>query len=198
MKTSNIAIWALPLLAAGPIALSGCGQRSASNPTTISYSEVGICKTYTTVAGTEEKAKSNEAFAVFKIESIDNTKPSSAFTFDPARFYVDQSTAEQRTKNLSFQKRRFMNPDPRFAKAMGMAAPELVSLKGGEKREVNGIIIVPVSTDLGPEVDSFDLVYDSTTAHEQTQSSEGVVIAKTNPTGTKYTTVESCKELAMK
>ncbi|MCI0601034.1 MAG: hypothetical protein L0Y50_01925 [Beijerinckiaceae bacterium] len=201
MKTSNIAIWAAPVLAAGSIALSGCGQRSAANPTTISYSQIGLCKTYNTLAGTEEKAKSNEAFAVFKIVTIDNSKPSSVFTFDPARFYVDQSTAAQKTKNLSFQQRRFMNPDPRFAKAMGVASPELISLKGGEKLDVNGVIIVPIATNLpsgGQESDSFDLVYDSTTAHEQTQTSEGLVVAKTNPAGTKYSTIESCKELALK
>ncbi|MCI0466894.1 MAG: hypothetical protein L0Y57_07820 [Beijerinckiaceae bacterium] len=203
MKTSNIAIWAAPVLAMGSIALSGCGQRSASNPTTVSYSQAGICKTYKTLAGTDENAKSDEAFAVFKIESIDNTKPSSGFTFDPQRFYVDQSTAEQKTKNLSFQKRRFMNPDPRFAKSMGVAAPELVSLKGGEKLEINGFIVVPITLGLpgggqGGGENSFELVYDSTTAHEQTQTSEGLVIAKTSPAGTNYTIIESCKELPLK
>jgi hypothetical protein len=123
MKTSNIAIWTAPLLAAGAIALSGCGKRSNANPTAITYSQIGVCKTWISPAGTEEKAKSDEIYAVYKIETVDNTKPSDIFTFDPQRLYVNQSTAEQMRKNLSFQIRRFIEGDPRFAKTMGVKAP---------------------------------------------------------------------------
>jgi hypothetical protein len=108
MKTSHIAIWTLPLLAAGTIALSGCGKRSNANPTTISYSQTGVCKTWTSQAGMEAKAKPNEIYAIFKIETVDNTKPSDIFTFDPQRLYVNQSTAQQMEKNLSFQFRQFV------------------------------------------------------------------------------------------
>ena len=80
--------------------------------------------------GFEQKARANELFAIFKIDSIDNSKPSSEFGFDPERMYVNQSTAEQLKKNLSFQTRRFMVADPRFAKAMG------VSPKGKTGRRV--------------------------------------------------------------
>jgi hypothetical protein len=90
MKTSHIAIWTLPLLAAGTIALSGCGKRSNANPTTITYSQIGACKTWTSQAGMEAKAKPNEIYAIFKIETVDNTKPSDIFTFDPQRLYVNQ------------------------------------------------------------------------------------------------------------
>jgi hypothetical protein len=196
MKTSHIAIWTVPLVAAGAIALSGCGKRSNANPTAISYSQIGVCKTWTSPGGTEEKAKPDEIYAVFKVETVDNTKPSDIFTFDPQRLCVDQSTAEQKQKNLSFQLRQFVVGDPRFAKSMGVKAPEGVSIKGGEKLDVNAFAIAPVSqtkpADKPPAGNSFDLTYDTTTAHEQTQTSEGIVITKTN-VGATFTPVDNCK-----
>ena len=119
MKTSTISILSVPLLAAGSIALSGCG-RSTSAPTTIAYHQVGICKGYQTQGTAEEKAGSNDAFAVFKIESIDNTKYNDLFNFDPGRFYVNQSNAEELKKNVYSWNCRFVNKDPRFGKAMGV------------------------------------------------------------------------------
>ena len=63
MKTSSTCFVSISLLIAGSIALSGCGK--SANPTTIAYKQVGMCKSYVTEAGTEEKAKTDEAFAVF-------------------------------------------------------------------------------------------------------------------------------------
>lgn len=202
MKTSNIAIWTVPLIAAGAIALSGCGRRSNSNPTTLSYRQIGVCKTWTSPAGTEEKAHPDELYAVFKLESVDNTKPSDNFTFDPMRFYVNQSTAAQMQKNLSFQIRRFLEADPRFAKAMGVNAPGgMTNVKGGEKLDVDAYAMAVVSPNLPadkpPVGNSYDLTYDTTTAHEQTQTSEGIVVTKTNA-GSPVQEAENCKELAYK
>jgi hypothetical protein len=188
---------AVPMLVAGSIALSGCGGRGAGNPTTISYREVGVCKSYDTPTGTTT-AKTNEAFAVFKIVAVDNTKQNSAFNFDPQRIYVDQSTAEQKTKSQSFQSRRFGNPDPRFAQAVGVKGIQMVNINAGEKLTTNGFVIVPLSAPADSSEtaqDSFDLVYDTSTT-EQQWALGGVVLTKTNPAGTKFTLVESCKELA--
>src|SRR3984893_16540504 len=118
MKMSNKAILSVPILIAGSIALSGCGKRSAANPTMISYSQVGVCKTYATQTGDEEKAKPNEGFIIFKIESIDNAKQSDTFYLDPERLMVDQTTAEFQQKDISRRSRRFIDADPRFAQAM--------------------------------------------------------------------------------
>jgi hypothetical protein len=202
MKTSNIAIWTSPLLAAGAIALSGCGQRSAANPTTISYRELGVCKAWTTAAGTEEKAKANEGFAVFKIETIDNTKPSNDFHLDPERLYVDQTNPEMKAKNISFQVRRFINPDPRFAQGMGVKPLARAAFPANQKVDVNSVVVVPLTINNptgGPEADqySFDLLYDTTTTEQQIGSG-GVVLTKTEPADTKYTVIESCKELPFK
>src|ERR1700730_1110243 len=146
MRTSTMSVLSVLMLVSGSIALSGCGQRSAANPTTISYSQAGVCKVWTTGAGTEEKAKANEGFAVFKIETIDNTKPSNEFNLDPERLYVDQTKAEMKSKNISFQVRRFINPDPRFAQAMGVKALERAAFPGNQKVDVNSYVVVPLAT----------------------------------------------------
>ncbi len=202
MKTSKIANGTILLLAAGALALSGCGRRSATNPTTISYSEVGICKNYTTLTGNQETTKPDEGFAVFKIETIDNSKQSSDFAIDPERLYVDQTKSEMKAKNISFQTRRFMNPDPRFAQAMGVKGLARTSFPANQKVDVNSFILVPLSLNNptgGPEANqySFDLIYDTTTTEVQTGTND-IVATKTNPPDTKYSVIENCKELAYK
>ncbi len=198
MKTSNISILSVAMLTAGPIALTGCGQRSAANPTMISYSEVGICKGYATLTGNEEKAKPNEGFVIFKIDTVDNAKQNSVFNLDPERFYVDQTPAAMQQKNISFRSRRFMNADPRFAQAMGVTGLARATFPASQKTDVNSFIIVPLVLDSGPEANqsSFDLTYDTTTSEQQTGAKD-VVLTKTNPAD-KYSVVENCKELAYK
>ena len=110
MKISTMSFLSFPMLVAGSIALSGCG-RSASNPTNISYRQVGICKGYETPAG-PITAAANEGFAVFKIKSVDNTKYGSSFSLTPERLYVNQSTPAQAAGQVSNWNRRFVHPDP--------------------------------------------------------------------------------------
>ena len=99
MKTSTMCFLSVPMLVAGSVALSGCG-RSSSNPTNISYRQVGICKGYETPAG-PITAAANEGFAVFKIESVDNTKYGGSFSLTPERLYVNQSTPAQAVGQVS-------------------------------------------------------------------------------------------------
>ncbi|MCI0595968.1 MAG: hypothetical protein L0Z48_05435 [candidate division Zixibacteria bacterium] len=197
MKTSNISIFSVPVLVAGSIALSGCGQRSAANPTKISYSQVGVCKSYATLT-----AKPNEGFVVFKIETIDNAKQNSPFHLDPERLLVDQTTAEFQQKDISRRSRRFINPDPRFVQAMGVKGLARAAFPANEKTDVNSFVIVPLPLDIGlggPNAKqySFDLVYDTTTTEVQVGSNE-VVTTKTNAAVAEYPVVENCKELAYK
>jgi hypothetical protein len=196
MNTSNISVLSVPMLVAGSIALSGCGGRSAANPTTISYSQVGICKSYNTLTGDVMKAKPNEGFAIFKIETIDNTKQSSPLNLDPERMYVDQTTAEKKEKSLSFQNRRFMDANPRFAQAMGVTGLARAAFPANQKTAVNSFVIVPLGLE-NQTGGSFDLMYDTTTTEVQTGSKD-VVLKKANPADTKYPVVENCKELAYK
>lgn len=202
MKSSNLAMVTIPMLVAGSIALSGCGKRSAKNPTMISYSQIGICKSYTPLNGNELKTKPNEGFVIFKIESVDNSKQSDVFNLDPERFYVDQTPADMMQKNLSFHTRRFMDADPRFAKAMGVQGLARTAFPAKQTTEVNSFVIVPVRTDSalgGAEANqySYDLTYDTTTTEAQWGTLE-VVSTKTNPASTKYSMTENCKELAYK
>jgi hypothetical protein len=202
MKPSNIAILSIPMLVAGSIALSGCGKRSAKNPTMIAYSQVGVCKSYATLTGNEEKAKPNEGFVIFKIETVDNAKQSDPFYLDPERLMIDQTTAEFQQKDISRRSRRFVNVDPRFVQAMGVKGLARAAFPANEKTDVNSFVIVPLRLDIGlggPNAKqySFDLVYDTTTTEVQTGSNE-VVTTKTNAAVAKYAVVESCKELAFK
>jgi hypothetical protein len=202
MKTSNLSILSVAMLVAGSIALAGCGKRSAVNPTMISYSQVGVCKSYATLTGNEETAKPDEGFVIFKIETIDNAKQSDTFFLDPERFMVDQTTAEFQQKDISRRTRRFIDADPRFAQAMGVKGLARTAFPANEKTDVNSFVIVPLNlaTGLGgPNAKqySFDLVYDTTTTEVQTGSKD-VVTTKTNADVAKYAVVEKCKELSYK
>ena len=203
MKPSRNCLLSVPMFVAGSIALSGCG-RSVANPTTISYHEVGICKSYDTPTGVQ-KTRADEGFAVFKIETIDNTKYNSSFDFEPDRLCVNQSTPEQQathTNVLYSQDVRHVIPDPRFAQNMGFTPVARNTVPAGEKLDINGIVVVPLAVNNptgGPEANqySFELAYDTTT-HERQSVSEGIAFVKTNPPDTKWSVVENCKEISFK
>ena len=201
MKLSTVSILSVPLLTAGSIALSGCSKNST--PTTIAYHQVGICKTYEE-HGRIQQAKDNEGFAVFKIESVDNSKNSSSFYFEPERFYVNQSTEAQKG-NIYAQNRRFMNPDPRIGDALSVKYVSKTSIPNGEKLDDAGFALIPLGTNNpsgGPEAEkyNFNVTYDTGTGDRGGFDSvaEGILIVKTNPPDAKYTVIESCKELQLK
>jgi hypothetical protein len=203
MKTSSTCLVSIPLLVAGSIALSGCGK--TANPTTIAYRQVGICKSYVTEAGTEEKAKSDEGFAVFKIETIDNSSNGSAFYFDPQRLYVNQSDPETLKKNVYSWVRRFINPDPRIGKALAVKYIAATTIGKGEKLDDVGFWLIPLGINNptgGPDADkyNFKVVYDTGTGDRGNieSVSEGILIQKTNPPDAAYSIIENCKELPLK
>jgi len=190
------------MLVAGSIALSGCG-RSASTPTTITYHQVGVCKTYETPSGAQQ-AKNNEGFAIFKIESVDNTKYNNLFKFDPGRFYVDQTTEDGKSKGIYGWDRRFVNKDPRFGKAMGVKYVAEAEIQAGQKLEDAGFALIPLATNNPtgiPEADqyNFQLVYDtgSDDRGNMVSASEGIIFVRTNPADTKWSVVKDCKELPL-
>jgi hypothetical protein len=202
MKASTKCFLSVPMLVAGSIALSGCG-RSASTPTTITYHQVGVCKTYETPSGAQQ-AKNNEGFAIFKIESVDNTKYNNSFKFDPGRFYVDQTTVDGKSKGIYGWDRRFVNKDPRFGKAMGVKYVAEAEIQAGQKLEDAGFALIPLATNNPtgiPEADqyNFQLVYDtgSDDRGNMVSASEGIIFVRTNPAGTKWSVVEDCKELPL-
>jgi hypothetical protein len=198
---STLSIWSAPLLAAGSIALSGCNG-SSSTPTTFTYHQIGICKSYEIDTGKKD-SMSNEGFAVFKIDSIDNTNNGYGFYFDPVRFYVNQSKPEDKG-NIYRQDRRFMLPDQRIGKALGVKYVDKVDVAKGEKVDDVGFVLIPLGTNNpsnGPDTDkyNFNMTYDTGTGDRGTFDSvaEGIKIVKTNPTDGQ-TIVDSCKDLALK
>src|SRR5208337_969508 len=143
MKTSAMCFLSVSMLVAGSIALSGCG-RSPSNPTNISYQQVGICKGYETPDGPVTLG-ANRGFAVFKIESVDNTKYDDDFVLAPARLFVNQFMPAQAEGSVSKWYRRFVHPEPRFAQIMGYTSvPETTILKGA-KLDINSFVLIPIS-----------------------------------------------------
>ncbi|MGO9723157.1 MAG: hypothetical protein ACLPOA_21860 [Methylocella sp.] len=199
MKLSKISILSVPLLAAGAIALSGCGK--SGTPTTITYRQIGICQSYETSAVQHPKA--DEGFGIFKIESVDNSNNSSAFYFYPVRFYVNQSKPEDKG-NIYRQDRRFMIPDARIGPALGVKYVDKVTVPKGEKVEDVGFILIPLvltnPTQGTADKYNFDVTFDTGTGDRGTFDSvaEGIKIVKSNPPDTKYTVIENCKELPFK
>ena len=172
-------------------------------------------------------ARSGEAFAIFKIEGVDNTKSSKSFDFDPTHLYVDQSNPEQKAKPAVWDRnRQFMNPDSRFAQGMGVSSAVETTIPEGTKLEINGFAVVPLGMNNpsgGPEANqySFDLVYDtwSTDEHETNAAgggfafifvpvqslfggsklgSKNIVLIKTNASETRWSVTDNCKALSFK
>ncbi|MGH6813680.1 MAG: hypothetical protein ACREDM_15515 [Methylocella sp.] len=202
--------------------MSGCDGA----PITISYRQVGICKGYDSAAG-PVRARSDQAFAIFKIEAVDNIKSSKSFDFDPTHLYVDQSNHEQQAKPAVWDRnRQFMNPDPRFAQSMGVSSAVETTIPEGTKLEINGFAVVPLGINNpsgGPEANqySFDLVYDtwSTSEHETNAAGGGLAfivvpvqslfggsklasknidLIKTNASETRWSLTDNCKALSFK
>ena len=215
------------LLVAMTLALGGFAAPAFAGETTaISYHQVGICKGYDTAAG-PVTTRSDEAFAIFKIEAVDNTKPSGSFDFDPTHLYVDQSTPEQKAKTTVWDKnRRFVYSDPRFAQNMGVSSAVETTIPEGTKLEINGFAIVPLGVNNpsgGPEANqySFDLVYDTWSTDEHENNGPGgsffwifamgdslfggkklgsntIDLIKTNPSEKTWSVTDNCKALSFK
>jgi len=202
METSRLRLFSFSLIVTAAIALPGC-DRGPASLANISYRQVGICKGYDTPTG-PVKAVANEAFAIFRINAIDNTKPKKGFTFDPALLYVDQSTPAQKAGNVWNWNRRFVNMNPRFWQALGLPTPERMIVPEGKKVEIDRFVSVPVGINNptgGPEAKqyAFDFVYDAETMRQGEKTvNEGVAFNKINSSETTWTVAEDCKTVVSK
>ena len=204
METSRLYLLAVPVLIAVSM-LSGCG-RGSGQPTNISYRQVGICKRFTAPSG-PVVSKSDEGYAFFKIQTVDNTKANKAFAFDPKLLYVDQSTPERHAKQLWEWDRRYASVDSRIPQSLGISLAPETTIPAGGRLDVNGFLVIPLGINNpshGPEENkfAFQLLHDSgtseNTASGQIRVSEGIVFTKTNAADTKWTVSENCKDLALK
>lgn len=200
MKTSRLCFLSVPMSVAVSIALAGCNRDDA--PVNISYRQVGICKVYDTAAG-PVAPRVDEGLAVFKIESLDNSKAGKSFTFEPERLYVDQSTPSQKAGQVWEWNRRFASTDKRFVQSTGISPAAMATIPGGGKVEASSFVVIPVGINNpsgGPEAKQFalDLVYDAGSADKgENHVSEGVNFIKANATDA-WQVVENCKEVALK
>jgi hypothetical protein len=191
-----------PFLFAAAIAASGCDKAPAAQ-TTINYSQVALCKSYNTAKGAVT-APTDQAFAIFKIANIDNAKVSKFFFFDPSMFYVDQSTAAQKTGKVIDMNRRLATTDVKSAPAGSNAPPKGQVAKGGTM-DVNAYTVALVGTNNpsgGPDAKQYDLdlIYDDWSPEYQSYR-EGFVskitMNKTNPAGSTYSVQADCGSIAL-
>ena len=204
METSRLYFLSVPVFIAVSM-LSGCGS-GPGQPTNISYRQIGICKGFESASG-PVASKADEGYAVFKIETVDNTKSNKVFAFDPKLLYVDQTTPQQRAKQLWEWDRRFASTDSRIPKSLGITLAQESTIPAGGKLDVNSFVVIPLGVNNpsgGPVETSLDfwLLHDSgtseNTASGQIRVSEGIVFSKTNDADTKWTVTKNCKELALK
>jgi hypothetical protein len=80
----------------------------------------------------------------YKIETVDNSKHNDIFNLDVERFYINQSNPAQMAQGVYNWNRRFLNPDPRFARNLGYTQMENMPLAANEKRDVNSFVVVPL------------------------------------------------------
>ncbi|SFK27433.1 hypothetical protein [Methylocapsa palsarum] len=202
MKTSSLCLFSAPFLLTAAIATSGCDKAPAAQ-TAINYSQAALCKSYNTAHG-PVTAPADQAFAIFKIANIDNTKTAKFFFFDPSMFYVDQSTPAQKAGKVIDMNRKLATMDAKSAPAGSNAPPKGQIPKGGAM-DVNAYTVALVGTNNpsgGPEAKQydFDLVYDDWSPEYQSYR-EGfvskVLLNKTNPAGSTYSVTADCGTIAL-
>ena len=204
METSRSCFLSVPVLIAVSM-VSGC-DRGPGLATNILYRQIGICKGFEAASG-PVTSKAGEGYAVFKIETLDNTKSNKAFAFDPKRLYVDPSNPDQKGWEVRSFYRRFAFVDSRIPQSLGISLAPESTVPAGGKLDVNSFVVIPLGVNNpsgGPEANklAFELVLDSLdtgkTERDETHMAEGVVYNKTNAADTNWTLTENCKELSFK
>lgn len=178
-----------PCLAALFIALAGCDRGPAAT-TAISYRQVGACNGFSTGGGAATRP--NEAYVVFTIEAVDNTKSDVDWSFIPTRLYVDQSTEKQKSEWIGSWDRHFASSNPRFAQELGVTEVAPATIRRGANTPTKGIVMVAVRTTKTNGAEeanhaSYTLSYDAQ------PSDPGIVMSKTNASQTAWPLTEDCK-----
>ncbi len=209
--------YAAPCVAGVAALLSGCTAGSGE-PAVIDYHQVGLCDTFTTPGGVRP-AKPNEAYVVYEIGTIDNTKRKADFNFFPGRLYVDRISAKQLAEwktnvpsSLSKpigtpdwlgprNSRRFLANDAAFAKSMGARAAPPMTVPHATKMANDGYSIAVVS--LPDEGEGFradqtfyKLAYDRQEGDgEMIPADPPIVLNNTNPSQSAWPHSHDCREL---
>jgi hypothetical protein len=195
--TSRPHFSSLLFLVTSCFALSGCYIPGISSPgtATISYQQVAACNGYSAAPG-----RPNQAYVIFKIESVDNSKGNVDFLFLPTRLYVDQSSEKEKATWIGGWKRQFVSEETKFLKDLGGATISGKSLPHNAATNLNGFVAVAVSTAnangaVEASQTSFKLSYDSEPV--EGQHDPAVVLTKTNASQTTWPTTEDCQAIKL-
>jgi hypothetical protein len=171
LKSLKLALYCL-----GPGLFAAC-----VTPAVVSYRQVGACNGYT--AGDRVvSAGPNQAYVVFKVETVDATKVASPVTFDPSQLYVQQDTPH------------FVDSSLLLARDLNLPQATLTTVPAGTQVSLNKFAITVLSTSNA----------DGAVEANQTNyfllakapgSGPGTLMSKTNATQTSWPVTRDCRAI---
>lgn len=166
------------------ISLNACKKDSA----TITFDQVGACNGYQQTVGGGPiqtiSAGAGQAYVVFHFTSINNTKSSIAFNFDPAKIYV-----------MGTNPKANIDPSLGFTKDLGVFTVVPVTVSPSQTRPLNGLAVAVVAVAGGASEAnkiSYSLGYDAGT------SDPDVFFAKSNQGQTSWPQTDNCRAMQLK
>jgi hypothetical protein len=150
-------------------------------PAVVSYRQVGACNGYT--AGNRVvSAGPNQAYVIFKVETVDATKVNGPVTFDPSQLYVQQDTPH------------FVDSSLLLARDLNLPQATLVSVPAGTQAPINKFAIAVLST-----VNADGAVEANQTNYfllaKPQGSGPGTLMSKTNATQTSWPLTQDCRAI---
>jgi hypothetical protein len=165
------------------VLLSACGPGPS---TVINYHQVGACNGMPVTTGgaptTTVFAGGNAAFVIFQVESVDNSKMSTAFSFDPTQLYIKDTPD------------RFLNPNSQVANVLANFNLVPTMVPAGKSLTLDGYGVTTVST-----TTSDGAVEANKTSYFLNESgqSSSVVMNKTNSSQTTWTYTQNCLDITL-
>jgi|GEM_PF-1495017 len=187
MKTNSV----LSLAAAfATVILAGCDDiQTSKDVVTITYEQVGSCNGYPQTTGPGGSGPHHAvssgpkaAFATFRIVTIDNSKSTKDFDFEPDRLFINTIPRASVDQTLS------------LAQDLGVFATIPVTVPKGHVQGNNGIVIavVPTTTTNGASEannTSYALQYDPAATTQTVQ------LVKKNPSQTTWPQTDDCRAI---
>ena len=176
----------LPLAAA--LLLAGCPP--SEDVVTITFDQVGACNGYQQTAGpggsgphVTVSAGAHAAFVVFRVVTIDNSKSSKDFNFDPSRIFITGSSPQA-----------FMSSSLSLTQDLGVFAAVPTTVPKGKSVGNNGLMVTVVATGAANGASeannsSYFLAFASRSGDP------GVILAKRDPNRTSWPVTENCRAI---
>jgi len=199
MSIKQIKLVPLSFVAASLAVLPGCGSGSGGSTVAIHYSQVGVCNGYESGSGITSK-RPNKAFVVFKIESVDGTKSSGTFNFEPGRFFVDLEPNKETWGSSMGAGLYFVSTDRRFTDPLGVPTIEDAKVPAGATTAVDRLVFIGVPTGdanaaAAASKINYHLSYDAVTAVTGRIPDPHIELVKTNDSQSTWPATDDCKDL---